>query len=54
MNNFDWYAPTHIVFGRGTESEVSSLLKSSKCKRVLLHYGSGSVIRTGLLGKIKS
>ena len=54
MNNFDWYAPTHIVFGRGTESEVSSLLKSSKCTRVLLHYGSGSVIRTGLLGKIKS
>ena len=54
MNNFDWYAPTHIVFGRGTESEVNSLLKSSKCTRVLLHYGSGSVIRTGLLGKIKS
>jgi hypothetical protein len=54
MNNFDWYAPTHIVFGRGTESEVSSLLKSSKCNRVLLHYGSGSVIRTGLLDKIKS
>lgn len=54
MNNFDWYAPTHIVFGRGTESEVSSLLKSSKCNRVLLHYGSVSVIRTGLLGKIKS
>ncbi|WP_456079933.1 iron-containing alcohol dehydrogenase [Mogibacterium sp.] len=54
MNNFDWYAPTHIVFGRGTESEVSSLLKSSKCTCVLLHYGSGSVIRTGLLGKIKS
>ena len=54
MNNFDWYAPTHIVSGRGTESEVSSLLKSSKCNRVLLHYGSGSVIRTGLLDKIKS
>lgn len=54
MNNFDWYAPTHIVFGRGTESEVSSLLKSSKYTRVLLHYGSGSVIRTGLLDKIKS
>lgn len=54
MNNFDWYAPTHIVFGRGTESEVSSLLKSSKCTRVLLHYGSGSVIRTGLLDKVKS
>ena len=54
MNNFDWYAPTHVVFGKETESEVSSLLKESKCSRVLLHYGSGSVIRTGLLGKIKS
>ncbi|ASS37778.1 iron-containing alcohol dehydrogenase [Mogibacterium pumilum] len=53
MNNFDWCAPTHIVFGKGTESEVSSLLKSSKCTRVLLHYGSGSVIRSGLLDKIK-
>ena len=54
MNNFDWYAPTHVVFGKETESEVSWLLKESKCSRVLLHYGSGSVIRTGLLGKIKS
>lgn len=54
MNNFDYYAPTHIVFGKNTESKVGELIKKEKCQKVLLHYGSGSVKRSGLLDRIKN
>lgn len=54
MNNFSFYAPTKIIFGRGTEAEVGSLVSEYNCKKVLLHYGSGSVKKTGLLDKVKA
>lgn len=53
MLNFNYYSPTKVVFGKGTESQVGSLVKEHKCNKVLLHYGSGSVIKTGLLDRIK-
>lgn len=53
MNNFQFYAPTKVIFGRGTESQVGSLVAGYNCKKVLLHYGSGSVKKTGLLDRIK-
>ena len=53
MNNFTFYAPTRIVFGRGTEKQVGGLVAAENCRKVLLHYGSGSVKRTGLLDLVK-
>jgi len=53
MNNFQFYAPTKVIFGKGTESQVGSLVAGYNCKKVLLHYGSGSVKKTGLLDRIK-
>lgn len=53
MNNFQFYAPTKVIFGKGTEAQVGSLVAGYNCKKVLLHYGSGSVKRTGLLDRIK-
>ena len=52
-NNFQFYAPTKVIFGKGTESQVGALVKGYNCKKVLLHYGSGSVKKTGLLDRIK-
>lgn len=52
MNNFNYYTPTKIVFGRGAEEKVGCLVKGYDCKKVLLHYGSGSVKKTGLLDRI--
>ena len=52
MLNFEYYAPTKIVFGKHTEDKVGELIKEQNCKKVLVHYGSGSVIRTGLLNRI--
>lgn len=54
MKNFDYYTPTRVVFGKGTESQVGALVKAQNCKKVLLHYGSGSVKKTGLLDKVKA
>ena len=52
MYNFNYYTPTKVVFGKGVESEVGNLVRENNCKKVLIHYGSGSVIKTGLLEKI--
>lgn len=53
MLNFDYYSPTEFVFGKDTEQSVGELLKRFKAKKVLLHYGSGSVKRSGLLDRVK-
>lgn len=54
MFNFQYYSPTKVVFGKETESQVGALVKAQGCKKVLIHYGSGSVIRTGLLDRVKA
>ena len=51
MENFVFCNPTKIIFGRGTESKVG--VEAAKIsKKVLLHYGSGSIKTTGLYEKI--
>ena len=52
MNNFEYYAPTRVLFGRNTEAETGRLIKELNCRKVLVHYGSGSVVRSGLLDRI--
>ncbi len=49
MNNFNFYSPTHFIFGKERENEAGKLLKRFGGTRVLLHYGSGSVLKSGLL-----
>ena len=54
MNNFTYYTPTKVIFGRGVENQVGSIVKAQHCKKVLIHYGTGSVKRSGLLDSVKS
>ena len=54
MFNFSYYIPTQVVFGRDAEERAGTLVKAQGCKKVLIHYGSGSVVRSGLLGRIKA
>ncbi|MBP3542216.1 MAG: iron-containing alcohol dehydrogenase [Clostridia bacterium] len=51
MNNFDFYAPARILFGRGEENRIGQLL-APHAKKILLHYGGGSVKRSGLLDRV--
>ena len=52
--NFEYFAPTKVVFGKGTENQVGSLVKQQSSKKVLLHYGGKSAVRSGLLDRIKA
>ena len=52
-NNFNYYTPTQIVFGKGAELQTGALVQAQNCKKVLLHYGSGSARRSGLLDRIE-
>lgn len=52
MENFQYYTPTKIVFGRGSEDRTGELVKAQGCRKVLIHYGSGSAVRSGLLDRI--
>lgn len=52
-NNFMYYTPTQIVFGKDTELQTGALVKAQNCKKVLLHYGGGSARRSGLLERIE-
>lgn len=54
MNHFQYYAPTEIVFGRRTEEQAGQLVKKWGGTKVLIHYGKGSVIRSGLLDRVKA
>lgn len=53
MDNFSYQSPTRYVFGRGTESQTGALTASMGCKKVLLVYGQGSAVRSGLIDRVK-
>lgn len=53
MENFTFYAPTYFAFGKDAELETGKYVRRFGGSRVLLHYGGGSVIRSGLLERIK-
>ena len=54
IEDFTYYAPTKVVFGRGAENKTGELVAELGCKKILLHYGGGSAERTGLLGRIRA
>lgn len=54
MNNFTFYSPTYFVFGKDEENNTGKYVKRFGGKKVLIHYGGGSVIRSGLLDRVKA
>ena len=50
--NFEFCSPTKFVFGRDTQSKVGALVKEFGGSRVLVVYGGGSVVRSGLLAQV--
>ncbi len=52
MFGFKYYTPTKVVFGKNTETKVAELIREFGGKKVLIHYGSGSVVRSGLMKKV--
>ena len=54
MNNFQFFSPTEFVFGKGTENEAGYYVKKHGGTNVLLHFGGGSAVKSGLLGKVRA
>ena len=52
MFDFKYFTPTKVVFGKNTELQVADLIKEFGGKKVLIHYGGGSVIRSGLMKRV--
>ena len=52
MKDFNYYAPTEVVFGKQSEEQVALLVKKYGGTKVLVHYGGQSAKRSGLLDKM--
>jgi len=52
MRDFNYYAPTEVVFGKQSEEQVAHLVKKYGGSKVLVHYGGQSAKHSGLLDKI--
>ena len=53
MNNFNFYSPTEFVFGKDREIECGDYVIKHGGSKVLLHYGSSSAKKSGLLDRVQ-
>ena len=53
MKDFNFYAPTRVVFGRESEKQIGRLVADYGARKVLVHYGGGSAERSGLLAVVR-
>lgn len=53
MENFTYYSPTRFLFGREKEQDTGRCIGDFGGKKVLLHYGGGSVVESGLLERVR-
>ena len=53
MSLYTYFTPTKVVFGKGAEDQVGTLVREQGCKKVLIHYGGGSARRSGLLDRVE-
>lgn len=51
-NNFHYYSPTEVVFGKGTHRETGRYIKKYNGNRILIVYGSDRVFKNGLMDEI--
>ena len=52
MNDFTYYNPTKIEFGKAKENDIGEYIKQSGIQKVLLVYGGGSIKKSGLYDRI--
>ena len=53
MNNFNFYRPTDIHFGRGVENQAGDICKKHGGSKVLIHFGGKSAIKSGLIDRVE-
>lgn len=53
MNNFEYCVPTRVIFGRDTHKNIGELIAGYGFKKILVHFGGGSVRKSGLLDQVE-
>ncbi len=53
MKSFEFYSPTKVVFGKDVEQKVGQEALATGAKKLLVHYGGGSVVKSGLLDRVR-
>ncbi|WP_206038991.1 MULTISPECIES: iron-containing alcohol dehydrogenase [Fusobacterium] len=51
--NFNYYTPTKVIFGKDEEKNVGKFVEEFGGKKVLIHYGGGSAVKSGLIDRVK-
>ena len=54
MFNFEYYTPTKVLFGKDVENRVGELVKACGSKKVLIHYGGKSAVKSGLIERVEA
>ena len=54
MLDFTFYSPTEFVFGRNTETKTGVLAQRYGAKKVMILYGGGSAVKSGLIGRVEA
>jgi alcohol dehydrogenase YqhD (iron-dependent ADH family) len=54
MQNFTFYSPTFFAFGKDAENQAGGLVRHFGGTKVLIHYGGGSAVRSGLIGRVQA
>ena len=54
MENFTFYSPTFFAFGKGTENDAGKYVKRFGGTKVLIHYGGGSAVKSGLVDRVQA
>ena len=54
MSIMEYFTPTHVYFGKGAEEKAGEVLKSEGATKVLVHFGTGSVKKSGLLDRVEA
>lgn len=53
MLDFTFCTPTAITFGKQSDGKLGEILKERGCKSVLVHYGCGSAVKSGLIKRVR-
>ncbi|MDF2889151.1 MAG: NADH-dependent alcohol dehydrogenase [Lacrimispora sp.] len=54
MNNFEYCVPTRVIFGRDAHKNIGEIIGGYGFKKILVHFGGGSVKKNGLLDLVEN
>ena len=53
MNGFTYQVPTQVIFGKDTQAQAGQAVRAHGGSRVLVLYGGGSAVKSGLVAQVE-